>query len=296
MHFLPPETCTHPVFIIGAPRSGTSILAMSLAHHTRLWCSKESDLLFNLVRDDHAGRAFDAASARPEGTWIGQEEVSRAEYLGYLGLGLNALYTSRSLGKRWIDQTPVNTVIAETLAAMFPGAYFLHARRDSRRVIHSMIHFADSLAPDLRSGFENAHLLPEWATSFAQACRTWRVFAEGAIAFAENHPDRCLTVVNEQLSADPTEQFSRIVRFMGLPDEDGPANFFRSSRLNSSFVPNVWGSATGQTDAAASSLPADSRPWTTWQPEEKALFLEEVVPVLTKYELLPPHELTQVLD
>lgn len=292
----PGKICEHPVFIIGAPRSGTSILAMSLAHHAELWCSHESDLLFNLLANKHAERAFKAAVSRPEGTWIGKEQVSPSEYLGYLGMGLNALYTSRSGAKRWIDQTPVNTMIAETLAEMFPGAHFLHALRDSRRVVHSMIHFADSLSPDLRDGFTTARMLPDWATGFRQACRTWRLFVESAMTFSERYADRCFTVVNEDLSARPQEHFTAIFQFLGVSVKAGPANFFRSSRLNSSFAPNVWGSATEQGQSAAMASVTDSKPWTRWPSEDRATFLEEILPVLSKYKLLGEDELTHVLD
>lgn len=98
--------CEDPIFIIGSPRSGTSILAMSLAHHRRLWCSHESDLLFNIFQDDYAERAFNQAYARAEATWVVKEQVALEEFLSYVGLGLNALYTSRSGRKRWIDQRP----------------------------------------------------------------------------------------------------------------------------------------------------------------------------------------------
>lgn len=129
---------------------------MSLAHHSALWCSHESGLLFYLFRDGHAERAFSDAIGRVEGTWLGKENVSLPEFLRYAGLGLHALYMSRSGGKRWIEQTPINTTIAETLSGLFPGARFLHILRDSRRVVHSMIHFKDTLQPVMVDSFESS--------------------------------------------------------------------------------------------------------------------------------------------
>ena len=51
------------------------------------------------------------------------------------------LLTRTSNGRRWIDQTPANTLVVDRLAEMFPGARFLHILRDGRRVVHSMINF-----------------------------------------------------------------------------------------------------------------------------------------------------------
>ena len=41
--------CPNPVFIIGSPRSGTSILAWALAQHSRLWTSGEVHILHSLL-------------------------------------------------------------------------------------------------------------------------------------------------------------------------------------------------------------------------------------------------------
>lgn len=40
--------CENPIFIIGSPRSGTSILAWSLAEHSQLDVFDESNFLWNL--------------------------------------------------------------------------------------------------------------------------------------------------------------------------------------------------------------------------------------------------------
>ena len=288
--------CEEPIFIIGSPRSGTSILAMSLAHHGRLWCSHESDLLFNVFQDDYAERAFEQATGRAEATWAGKEQVNLTEFLRYVGLGFNALYTSRSGTKRWIDQTPVNTVIARTLSDLFPGARFLHMLRDSRRVVHSMIHFHKSLPAELGAAFEASKQVPDWATGFRPACQTWRFFVESAIGFSAAHPGRCLTVVNEDLSANPEQEFGGIFRFLDVPHEDDPITFFRSSRLNSSFVPNVWGNLAPEAATGASPAGPPSEPWKQWPSEHKDIFRQEIFPTLRAYHLHTEEQLSAFLD
>src|SRR5262249_8717023 len=134
-----PEICCNPVFIIGSPRSGTKILARSLAKHTRLWTSSaESNFLYHLFGGGHLENAFQTAGSRPSrphGTWLAKEGVAKSEFFRFVGLGLNALYASRSGGKRWIDHTPLYTLMVDTLSELFPGARFLHILRDGRRVV-----------------------------------------------------------------------------------------------------------------------------------------------------------------
>jgi hypothetical protein len=234
-----PRTCSHPIFIIGAPRSGTSILAWSLAHHDQLWTSHESHILDELYSDGHLYRAFDKARSRPGGTWLQAQGVEWSEFLRYLGFGFNALFTSRSQGKRWIDQSPSHTTMVEVVADMFPGAVFLHILRDGRRVVNSMINFADRNSDAAIAGYAKSGQPPHWATGdFREACKTWRHFVESSMDFCASNPTRCLTVVNEELSANPYKGFREIHEFLSLSHNTKPARYFRLARINSSYPSN----------------------------------------------------------
>ncbi|MDQ3387682.1 MAG: sulfotransferase, partial [Actinomycetota bacterium] len=220
------QICPNPVFIIGSPRSGTSILGWSLAHHSRFWTSNESHILFDLYGNGHVNRAFQIAKKRHSNGWLNVQGVETAEYLQYAGVGLNALFTSRSEGKRWVDHTPLHNHMVETLGEMFPEAFFLHILRDGRSVVNSMVNFLDRSAGDDPA--------PAWV-DFTEACRTWRRYTEIAMDFGARNPTRCLTVVNEELVAEPVEGFRKILRFLDAPNEEGPANYFQTNRINSSF-------------------------------------------------------------
>jgi hypothetical protein len=275
--------CPNPIFVIGSPRSGTSILPWALAQHSELWTSRESDILYHLFGHRRAEKAFQKAVGRPDETWLLHNGVGQTEFLGYLGLGLNALFTSRSQGKRWIDQTPLYTLMVDTLAELFPGAQFLHVLRDGRRVVHSMIHFCNLLSDDLRAQFVKSGQLPPWATDFRDACKNWRLFAETSMNFAAHHPDRCLTLRNEELLSDTEDRFREIFRFLSLPYEQAPILCFRSTRMNSSF-PHL----------DADKPPALQRrpdPWQEWSTEQKRIFVEEAGAALVKYGMAGADEL-----
>src|SRR5205085_3297536 len=128
----PVAVCRNPIFVIGSPRSGTTILAWSLAEHTHLWTSEETVILEHLYGRGRVDRAFRDTTEPPLKNWFKAQGVERDELLKYLGVGINALITSRSGGRRWIDQTPSYTFIAGLLGRMFPDALFLHILRDGR--------------------------------------------------------------------------------------------------------------------------------------------------------------------
>jgi hypothetical protein len=276
--------CPNPIFIIGSPRSGTSILAWSLAQHSLLGTSEESDFLFNLFGNSHAEKAFETATGRPGDTWLPRHGVDRAEFLRYLGLGLNALFSSRSEGKRWIEQTPLYTLMVDTLVDMFPGAQFLHIVRDGRRVVHSMTNFCGLLSEDLKSQFIKTKRLPGWATDFHLACKTWRQFVEVSMDFCARHPDRCLTIRNEDLVADTEKGFREMFRFLGVAYEQSPVDHFRSNRINTSF-PHL------DSDKPPA-LQKRPDPWQQWTAEQKRNFIEEAGATLVKYGLATQQELT----
>lgn len=258
-----PAVTPDPVFVIGCPRSGTSVLAWSLAQHPDFWTSHETDFLAELLGGGHAEQAYAHSTGRAE-TWLRHHHVDRAEFLCHVGLGLNALLTSRSEGRRWVDQTPRYTLLAATLAEAFPGARFLHIVRDGRAVVHSMLHFGDSLGSSLA---ERA-ALPHWARSFEEAVATWCRYVEAALDFAAAEPERTLTVANERLVTCPEEGFAQILAFLDAPPDPSPAAFFASSRINSSFQPPVWGSG----HRPPPPRPAAADPRGEWTPAQHELF------------------------
>jgi Sulfotransferase family/Glycosyl transferase family 2 len=250
--------CPDPVFIIGSPRSGTTVLAHALAQHSDFWVSGESDFLFYLFSERFVERAYERAMDVPGPRWLRLEDVSEEEFLAHVGMGINALITDRSGGRRWIDQTPHYTQIVDSLAGLFPGARFLHILRDGREVVHSMLNFADSI-PDPAVG-DFLRETVAWATDLRTACETWRQHVDTAMAFCERQPDRAMVVPYAELVAQPHAMFTRIHHFLGAADEDGPADFVSSKRINSSF-------GRGPRQSAGDI-------WQRWDEEERRIFTE----------------------
>ena len=247
-----------PVFIVGSPRSGTTALARALHQHSELWASHESYFLHSLLGDGRAVGVYTRQMDRSAPGWLKTQQVERAEFLGFVGLGINAMYTSRSGGRRWVEQTPLYTLMVHDLAELFPDALFLHIVRDGRRVVHSMSNFLRKF----EDRPEAVRHVPAWATDFRDACRTWNRWVATATDFCDASADRALTVRNEDLAADPAAGFARILSFLQVAAENGPADHFASKAVNSSFGETREGAATTQ-------------PWTQWSAEQRRTFTEE---------------------
>ncbi|MBW3555328.1 MAG: sulfotransferase [Actinobacteria bacterium] len=266
--------CRNPVFVIGSPRSGTTALAKALGGHPELWASKESYFVHELFGNGRLDRVWKGNMERATPSWIREEAVERDEFLAFVGLAVNAIFSSRSGGRRWVDQTPLYTAMAQDLAVMLPGAQFVHILRDGRAVVRSMGSFEGVFTEGQRSRL--SHEVPGWVHDFGQACAVWSEWVDTALALEEAIPDRCLTVRNEDLAAEPEAGFDRLQAFLGLRPHGGPAEAFGGNRVNSSF----------QHDGRR---PADD--WSEWGPSRRKQFAELAGPMLVRAGYVSDEEL-----
>jgi hypothetical protein len=254
---------SQPIFVLGAPRSGTSMLAWALAQHPAFWTSGESLFIYDLFGEGQLAMAFDRTTGRSGESFLTLAEVSKSELCAYIGRGIDALYLSRSGGRRWIDHTPHYALMVNTLADMFPGGKVLHILRDGRRVVHSMLHFLDRLPSETREATIEAGLAPPWATDFTTACETWATYVAELKRFERASPDRCMTVENERLVEDPHGEFARILGFLEVEGNPAPAEYFSTHRFNSSFQP----------DPDKKMTTGDlTEPWQEWSDERVRIF------------------------
>lgn len=249
-----------PVFVIGAPRSATTAMARALASHPGFWTSDETFFLSALYGQGRADAEHRRWASRPSSSWLRTEGVSREEFFAALGSGIDRLFASRSGGRRWIDHTPENTLMADDLAAMFPEARFVHVLRDGRRVVHSMIHVDSTLESEERSTMRDRAFLPAWSRDFREACCTWAAYVRAGEAFCRRLPERALTIAHADVERDPAATMAAVLDFLGAPRDNAPARFLAETRINSSFA------APGGAPAAA----AD--PWAAWPPERRRIF------------------------
>jgi Sulfotransferase family len=282
------RVCRDPVFVVGAPRSGTTALAQALGRHSRFWTGGETTVLFDLFPPRRTDKIFDWGKAAPLGVFR-HEQVERDEFSQCLAVGINALLTHRSDGKRWIDQTPLYTLGLDRLAIMFPEARFLNIVRDGRSVVNSLLHFVDhpSKEIDPDAVWQGAEFRERygWLGDFRTMCRLWRSYVVAGTDFSSRHPEKCLTIVNERLSAGPEDGFAQILRFLDAPYEAAPGEYFQSHRVNSSYATR-WDQAVREYGRAD--------PWSEWSIENRRIFLEEAGDLLRDRGFLSVEELNRL--
>lgn len=214
-----PDADPGPVFVMGAPRSGTSVLGWSLNEHPALVCGPESEVFLQQFGFGRLVRAYRASRRRSDGL-LAQKDVSLHQYARCLGAGVDRLYRSLLNGQRWVDTTPRHILMARELALLQPKARFVLLLRNGMDVVHSLTH----------SGFK------VWsANSFTLAALTWRTYVTAGLSFAEAHPDRCRTLRYEALREMDQNAWTELLSFLQLEHEPRCRDFLASNVINSSF-------------------------------------------------------------
>lgn len=221
------EMQSSPLFIVGAPRSGTTFLCSLLNMHPLIELTNECRifvLLKNMLEVDshrpdllgviHRDR-FEAFGRRTLGTWV--ERYYREE------LGIDApiwgdkhppygdpTVLSGRIGAQ--ERIPRSGSCLRLIRDALPHARFIHIHRDPRHVANSLLH-------------------KHWAASLEDGVRIWSQYVGEIIGFFEELPaHQKLTLAYRHLVEDSSETAAAIGHFLGLADASPISEFLATQR------------------------------------------------------------------
>jgi hypothetical protein len=241
------------VFVVGAPRSGTTYLQNLLGSQPQVVTSQETDLFARYV-------------ATWRSVWNGQLPAREADWLASRHKGLPAVLTQtefEALLKHavervyratfelkpsatvLVDKTPQNARFGEEILRLLPDARFVHILRDGRDVVASLQRAARGWGRD-------------WAPSkAASAAALWRHDVEAGRAIA-HQTDAYLEIRYEELVSERGADALRdVLAFCGVDittaeSEQAMVRFrLSSTEIRSSLV---WG---GEVVRRLGGAPAD---------------------------------------
>lgn len=201
-----------PLFLVGFPRSGTTLLDQVLDAHPDIAVVEERPLVAGLVaRFSASGRPYPEVLAA-----LGNDE--RREMRAWYRARMERFLPTRPV-RYAVDKMPLNLVHAGLIRSVFPEARFLLALRHPCDVVLSC--FMQSF--QLNSWMAAFGTLDEAARLYRATLGVWECYVE---AF---DPPR-VTVRYEDLVDNLPREAARILEFLGLPWHDAVTRFHEHAR------------------------------------------------------------------
>jgi tetratricopeptide (TPR) repeat protein len=207
-------------FLLGFPRSGTTLLEQALAGHPDLVSLEEAPTL--------AG-AYAEFMTSPEGLQrlarlsAGEAETWRAAYWREVtGRGVDAR------GRVFLDKAPAGTLYLPLIAKLFPAATVLFVIRDPRDVVLSCF----------RNSFQ-MNALTYAFTDLADTAACYAACMEMAAAYRAVLPVELMEVRHEALVDDFEHRLAEIAAFLGLQLAPGMTDVAATARRRTVLTPSA---------------------------------------------------------
>jgi len=199
------------LFLVGAERSGTTMLRLMLGHHPMLAWQNEFEYSVDRVGNDGAYPEPDAYRR-----FLSMHRIFRAngyeidDNLSYPDLMRSFLDQCRArAGKPLVGATVHRRY--ERILHVWPDARFVHLVRDPRDVAPSVVQMG-------------------WAGNVYHACKRWLDAERAWDRVAERvGADRFIELRFERLLEDPAGELGRLCDFIGIPFDDAMLAFHETT-------------------------------------------------------------------
>ena len=146
-----------PVFVVGIPRSGTTLLAAMLAAHSRLSCGPETRF-FRFLDKTHPHELFKSwpdnavnfllnitlIKSVPEHYGLTKDQLDsyltkREPSIPVILSSLTEQYMQRAGKNRWVEKSPEHILFVDDIRRYFPHSLIIRILRDPRDTVLSMM-------------------------------------------------------------------------------------------------------------------------------------------------------------
>jgi tetratricopeptide (TPR) repeat protein len=201
-------TGASPIFIVGLPRTGTTLVDRILSSHP-------------LVASAGELTAFSLAVKRAAGTTgqrvLDAETLTAASALDLTAIGRTYMEAARPAGAdRFTDKMPLNVLYAGLIGRALPDARIVCLRR----------HPMDSALANYRQLFSTRYPYYDYAYGQEETARYWLAFDRLVRHWRKVLPgDRFTEIAYEGIVADQEGETRRLLAFCGLPWDPACLNF-----------------------------------------------------------------------
>jgi len=232
-----PAAMDAPVFLIGFPRSGTTLLELILDSHPRLQTLEEKPVIRAVVKRLARIDRTDLMAA------IDTLDETGLQSLRELYLRTRAGYAPGTDGKLIVDKLPLATINVPVLFRLFPKARFVLAIRHPLDTLLSC--YMQNFGPNDAMG--NFYDLGDAAELYCNTMEIWK-------KSVENLPLDAHRIRYEDLVEDPEAEIRALLEFLHIPWHENVLEFHQHARQKnfintpsySQVVQPIYGDARGR--------------------------------------------------
>jgi tetratricopeptide (TPR) repeat protein len=206
-----------PVFILGMPRSGTSLIEQILASHPAVYGAGELETL-RLIAKGSSGSEWSEGEPYPEcldGLSLARANRLAAQYLREV----ESLAADANHGDavHITDKQPLNFLILDLVEILFPGCHVIHCIRNPLDTCLS--NFITNFEGGNEFKFDLAHL-GQYHRDYRRLMEHWKKVLSVPM----------LDVRYEDVVLDTEGQVRRLLEFLGLPWDERCMKYYQNTR------------------------------------------------------------------
>jgi len=196
------------IFVVGLPRSGSTLVEQILASHSEVGGAGELIDLPQTLAEESRRRGM------PFPQWVPQMQPADWHRLGRRYLERTQSW--RGQQPRFVDKLPSNWLYIGAIRAMLPQAHVVGCRRAPLETTFSCY----------RQRLDNN----EYSRTFEDLAAFWRDYDRTLTHWAALHPQHVYEHSYEMLLHDPSDAIAQLLAFCGLEFEDSCLRFHESTR------------------------------------------------------------------
>ena len=218
------EISKNPIFIIGMPRSGSTLVEQILASHNKVYGAGEIQVLrkiLNPILKDYANQDISLASTKIGDTKLSLSESKNFPSEAFSSIREQYLDTFNNFNfpeKVFTDKSLMNFHFIGFIFLAFPNAKVIHLKRDARAICWSI--FKNNL-PQKGIGFGNdLGDLAEFYGLYSKLMEFWHKL----------FPEKIYDLVYENLTNNQKEETKKLLEYCELDWDQNCLDFHKSKR------------------------------------------------------------------
>lgn len=200
-----------PIFILGMPRSGTTLIEQIVSSHSRVGAEGELQVLSDCMQQE--------TDLVMGGEAVSERAVAlQRAFVNYLGQ-VRAMQAERDeqLPEFFTDKMPYNFMMSGFIAAALPGAKIIHCTRDPLETCFSIF----------KQNFAGTHA---YKNDLRELGMYYNLYAQMMTTIQDKFPGRIYEANYEKVVADSEAEIERLLDYCGLEMESACLMFHKNKR------------------------------------------------------------------